>query len=164
MIAGRNSPIVMQMKYPYTNPPGLRPGNYARPGLVAGTTMDAILSGERTATTRFPMWYRNNPGQLDLIKAITPGQVIEFYDGSRRAKVQAIESPLSRQQMAMAEQYPELRGLNGATYALSLKKLQSDPKWLDRWSQLEGWNHDAALQFFRKEPLGYGYQFQYRLI
>lgn len=156
--------IAMQMRYPYINPPGLRPGDYRRAGLRSLNTMDAILSGERTGTTRFPMWYRNNPGQLAQIKALSPGDIIRFYSGDKSVLVRAIPSALSKQQMAIAAQHPQLQGLNGVTYALSKNKLESDPRYLERWSQLEGWNNDAALQFFEKEPLGYGYQFQYELV
>lgn len=277
----------MQMKYPYVNPPGLPRGDWRRPGINSATTYDAILAGERTATTRFPMWYKRNPEQLEAIKAVRPGEEITFTaPGKPPLNVRVKESPLSKQQIALAalndrietlapeqimvfgsntegrhgrgaakyaaenfgaiqgraeglqgqsyglitkdlqrgampdefiqEQvsklyntarqlperqflvtpvgtglagrkaeeiaplfksqpipnnvilpgkfaYPELQGLGGATYALSKRKLEANPRWLDRWSQLEGWSPDAGLKFFSQEPQGYGYQFQYEL-
>lgn len=147
-----------------------RYGNNAREGLQSKSTFDAMLAGERTATTRFPMWYRG--GGLDQIKRLEPGQLVEFRDtkdrvaGTRRVLAEILPTKLSQQQMEMAlsGQYPELVGLNGATYAISKRKLESDPKWLDRWSQLEGWSPQAGLDFFAKEPTGVGYQFQYKLV
>lgn len=278
----------MQMAYPYKNPPGLPKGDWRREGITSPTTYDAILAGERTATTRFPMWYKRNPGQLEAIKGIQPGsEVIFTAPGKPPLNVRVKESPLSKQQIALAtlndrietltpEQimvfgsntegrhgkgaaryaadnfgavrgqaeglqgqsyglitkdlqrggmpdefirnqvtklydtarqmpdrqflvtpvgtglagrkveeiaplfksqpvpenvvlpgkflYPELQGLGGATYALSKRKLEDKPKWLDRWSQLEGWSPEAGLQFFSKEPTQMGYQFQYELL
>lgn len=277
----------MQMKYPYKNPPGLPKGDWRRHGVTSPTTYDAIVKGERTATTRFPMWYKRNPGQLAAIKALRPGDEIQFTaTGKPPLNVRVKESPLSKQQIALAELnsrietltpeqvmvfgsntegrhgkgaaqyaaehfgakqgqaeglqgqsyglitkdlqrggmpdefiqdqvsklydtarktperqflvspvgtglagrkveeiaplfksqpvpeniklpgkflYPELQGLAGSTYALSKRKLKSNPRWLDRWSQVEGWSPEAGLKFFDQEPQGYGYQFQYEL-
>lgn len=158
----------MQMKYDYTPPYG-----HPREGLRSTSTYDAILAGERTATTRFPMWYRNNPEQLQAIKALNPGDVVTFTrSGKPNIQVEVLPTKLSEQQMDLAQQinemgqlkYPELQGLNGATYAISRRKLEADPRWLDRWSQLEGWSPDSGLKFFAQEPTGVGYQFQYRPI
>lgn len=131
----------------------------ARPELTAKNTFDAILSGERTATTRFPAWYQYSGGQdqLEAIKQMAPGTVIQFRDtkyqtpDSRIVQVKTLPARLSEQQ-----------GLGGSTYALDLQTMLDNPKYLERWSQLEGWSPDAGIEFFKK--YGTGYQFQYEPI
>lgn len=158
----------MQMRYPYVNPPGFPRGDYRRLGLTSDNTWDAILAGERTATTRLPVWYRNNPQQLETIKSLRPGDYVAFTKGNDRMIVEVQPSELSTQQMEMASNYPALSNLQGATYALSKDKMLSlDPRAeadRKRWSELEGWDESLIPHLWNKEPTGILYQFQYKPI
>jgi hypothetical protein len=60
-----------QMTYSY--------GNEKRPDVIAATTFDAILSGERTATTRF-----EKDGKLDYWKSAKVGDIITWKSGDGR--------------------------------------------------------------------------------
>jgi len=60
-----------QMTYSY--------GNEKRPDVTATTTFDAILSGERTATTRF-----EKDGKLDYWKSAKVGDIITWKSGDGR--------------------------------------------------------------------------------
>ena len=50
-------------------------GKQKRPGVLAETTFEAILSGERISTTRFDVWKGS-----DRWKLAQPGDTIRFYD------------------------------------------------------------------------------------
>lgn len=159
--------LIISMRFSYVDPKynDLGPGDWRRPEIKSKTTYDAILAGERVATTRVPMWYKNKPEQLAAIKALKPGDRVIITAPKRQSfEVEVKPSTLSEKQMLMAEHYPQLQGLCGATYAISLAKLRANPQLLETWSQLEGWKPEVGIKLLTKEPLHYGYQFQFGLI
>lgn len=81
-------------------------GERMRPEFKGKSTMDLILSGHRTATSR----------SVDAAKGIKKGMIIEFYDDSgRRVKVRAITDEYSLDKVTQ-EEWSRLEGWDGARY------------------------------------------------
>jgi hypothetical protein len=133
------NPISMYFKYSGKN----------RPEVRSLSTFDAILNGERTATTRFEDWYKGRLASYEGLKAIVPGAEMSFMDtqrfgdNSRIVKVKTTPSKLSGTQ-----------GYGGSAYELTMGDMEANPQWLERWSKLEGWSPSAGLEFFRKYKKG----------
>jgi hypothetical protein len=94
-----------------------RYGRRARPGIVAKTTFDAVLSGERTATTR----------QSTFLADWRPGQIVRFWSGKQIFKGKSVlVRILSVRVVQLSAMSPEER---------------------EEWSRLEGWSVDTAKAF-----------------
>lgn len=99
-----------------------------RPEVAAQTTFDAILSGDRTATTRFDTW----PG-TERWREVSPGDVIRFFSekGNRGRSVDVVIT---------------------GRHDVDLGKMADHQ--LERWSQLEGWSPEAAKRDFASAGRG----------
>jgi hypothetical protein len=168
--------IRISMNFPYINPPGFPPGDWRRPLLISRNTWDAIICGERTATTRFRHYYKC--GSFAQLKALLPGQIVHFYrsgpeTGTQTMKVEVLPSDLSLSQMEWAKSHPDcdwIQGLGGALYFISTNKFLADtPEAYSKrmeWSRLEGWDQSFIPWLFKPEWVKTvpAFQFQYRFI
>lgn len=112
-------------------------GRDARPEVTAATTFDAILAGQRTATTRFPAW----PGHARWL-ALAPGDRVTFYadrDMRGRSVVCEITHP-----------------------PLAIDLATCGEAEIETWSQREGWTVSAGRGFGRR--YGSGTQIRYRVL
>lgn len=99
-------------------------GNAKRPEVSAGSTFEAILRGERTATTRFATWRGS-----ERWSRLQPGAVVRFHERQDR-RGRAVDVIV----VAVEE--------------INLARM--DENELERWSKLEGWTVAAGLDFARK--------------
>ncbi len=99
-------------------------GGAKRPEITAATTFDAILAGERTATTRFASWQGS-----ERWAKLPPGAVVRFHDRADRRG----------------------RALDVTVVAVAVIDLatMSDAD-LERWSVREGWTAAAGRNFAEK--------------
>lgn len=72
-----------QMKFRY--------GNYKRADISSETTLDAIIKGERTATTRY-----DDDGHIDYWQKANTGDIIEFYDDNGRSVLVEVTKALTK--------------------------------------------------------------------
>ena len=68
-----------------------RYGNYKRADVSSETTLDAIIKGERTATTRY-----DDDGHIDYWQKANTGDIIEFYDDSGRSVLVEVTKALTK--------------------------------------------------------------------
>lgn len=125
----------MGMFFPYINPPGFPAGDYRRPGLNSLTTWDAIIAGERTATTRLYNNYRRWPWVWQEILQLRPGQQVVFTKKELEMIVE-VTAP------------PQVVTLENAA----------------QWSKLEGWNEEFLAMLLAKDHPGNARQFQFRFV
>ena len=167
--------IRISMNFPYINPPGFPPGDWRRPLLISQNTWDAIVCGERTATTRFRHYYKC--AAFAQLKAMKPGQIIHFYrsgpEGTQTMKVEVLGSDTSKAQMEWAKSHPEIdwiQGLGGALYFIPTDKfLPNTPKAYSKrmaWSILEGWDQSFIPHLWKPQWVSEvpAFQFQYSFI
>lgn len=103
-----------------------RYGQQKRPGVVADTTFDAILNGERTSTTRFDTWKGS-----EKWRAAVPGDTIKFYadaDFSGRSVIVTI------------------------TKVIRINLSEFTEEQYDEWSRLEGWSVKHAKSLMALGP------------
>jgi hypothetical protein len=111
-------------------------GKNARTGLSAKTTFDAVVTGERTSTTRFLAW----PGAARY-QRLNKGDLIQFFeDREMRGRSVVVAVDLVRQ--------------------IDLGEL--DEVQLEAWSKAEGWSVSAARGFGAK--YGRGVQVLYHVV
>lgn len=110
-------------------------GRDRRNGVRSATTFEAILAGERTSTTRFPVW----PGHERWTR-LTPGDRVRFYaDRDMRGKfVDVVVEQISEIDLAHCSELE-----------------------LEEWSKAEGWSTAAGRGFGRR--YGRGLQIRYVL-
>lgn len=140
-------------------------GDKMRPEFKGKSTMDLILSGNRTATSRDLSKTYNNLN-------IEPGDVIQFYDNNgRTANVVVTQGFIPIEDIIeSSDTTPENEKLYNVTFS---KKEQLDIEedgYTDEhsakyWSKLEGWDESVYYKLLSKNEDGANYQqFQYRLL
>lgn len=109
-------------------------GRARRPGVEAKTTFEAILSGERTSTTRFDNWRGS-----DRWGRLKEGAVVRFYEDKE-----------------MQGRFVDVRVTGVERIDL---KAASDAR-VEEWSKAEGWSTDAAREYGRKNDAGWQVRYE----
>jgi hypothetical protein len=110
-------------------------GNQSREGIKSTSTIDAILAGERTATTRF-----ESDGAVDYWKSAKVGDVIQFYTGDKTVNV-VVTSALQK----LTDKYPLLASIQTGS-----------DNTIDVWSgSKEHGPSNAALSNFAYRPFSH---------
>jgi hypothetical protein len=137
-------------------------GNQGLPGF-GDSTFGAVAKGKRTATTRFPIWYGGEKSQgWKSVEEIAPGEYIQFTDS--KSVTPSTQSIVTRvKETPLGTWYAERGQGKGGSYPLTTEQIRNNPQYRERWSELEGWTQKAGIDFFSKEPRGYGRQIQYEI-
>jgi hypothetical protein len=109
------------------------------------------------------MWYGGeNNRQWKAIEEIEPGEYIQFTDS--KSVSPSTQSVITRvKETPLGTWYAERGQGKGGSYPLTTEQIRNNPKYRERWSELEGWTPEAGVEFFSKEPRGYGRQIQYEI-
>lgn len=117
---------------PYKIAMNFQYGHGKRKGVKANTTLEAVISGERTSTTRWSHEWRKYDDQENLIgggvsndvSKLRKDDIVEFYDEKRGGS-------------ALARVTADPRHINP----------QTDEEW-EEWSKKEGWSVSAGKKMF----------------
>src|SRR3546814_435032 len=99
-------------------------GRDRRTGVSSESTFDAIVSGERTSTTRFPAW-----GGYKRWEEMKPGETVRFYEDRE-----------------MKGRFVDVRVKN--VEPIDLAKCGDER--LEAWSKAEGWSPNAGRGYGTK--------------
>ena len=143
----RKSTLILSSKFNYT----WNGVDYRYCNDLPITTWDAILTGQRTATSRLPYWYINCPVILDMIKNLKPGDLVSFKHAGKYIRTVALESQLSINQ-----------GLGGASHLLDREYFKEAHR-VKEWCIAEGWNKKYLTKLLDRDPSHSFYQFYYQL-
>lgn len=115
-----------QMYFPY--------GNGRREGVQAKTTFEAILSGERTSTTRFDNWSSSAKWG-----ALEKGDLVRMYEDK-----------------TMDGRFVDVR----VTGVERIDLAQASPARMEEWSKAEGWSVEAGREYGAKNRPGWQVRYE----
>jgi ribA/ribD-fused uncharacterized protein len=109
-------------------------GRARRPGLESKTTFEAILSGERTSTTRFDNWRGS-----DRWGRLKEGAVVRFYEDKE-----------------MQGRFVDVR----VTGVERVDLKNASEQRIEDWSKSEGWSVEAGREYGRKNEAGWQVRYE----
>lgn len=121
-------------------------GKRGRQGLSAKTCFEAILSGERTSTTRFE---KDSPSQFRRWASVRPGDRVRVWSG----KWDPLKSSFSGESAVIEITHLPAR--------LRLERIS--PEGALRWEATEGW-HRNEIETFIKRGYSEALYIRYRLL
>jgi predicted NAD-dependent protein-ADP-ribosyltransferase YbiA (DUF1768 family)/O-acetyl-ADP-ribose deacetylase (regulator of RNase III) len=109
-------------------------GRGRRPGVQSASTFEAVLSGERTSTTRFDNWKGS-----DRWGRMKPGTVVRMFEDQDKSG-----------------RFVDVR----VTGVERIDLAGASPERLEDWSKAEGWSVEAGREYGRKNQPGWQVRYE----